>query len=428
MPNQSFSSAKKKILWLSPLVVIAIMLPVAVKSGVSIKPSQLLASVPTITNFNKSKVVLETVTVQENKLDKFIVLDGDLQAVHARTLFGSQGETKITFLPPEGSNIKIGERIVEFDNTPVSNRIREIKEQVITVENQIIETQSMHESALRDLEASLSQYWLAYEQAKIEANVPVNLIPKRDYQERQLLLEKTKTEYNSQISKIEKKKLEQEAEIQAKKLEKEKLDVDLRKLENQLEALNLKAPTDGIVAYVDHPFEPRKIQVGDVVWSGLPVINLPDLTELEVLAKVNEVDGPKLSIGQAAIVSLDSYPEIKINGTIKDISQTAAKAGTTRSDTTKIFKVVVSLEKTLTDIMKPGMSAQVSIAPIENNPQILIPRSAVEFKNKQAQVLKQVGENFQPININILSSDMRFFAIADEGKLKQGDKLAINKN
>jgi multidrug efflux pump subunit AcrA (membrane-fusion protein) len=427
MSNQAVST-KKKILWLSPLIIIVILFPIVLKSGVSIKPSQLLATVPPIPSLNKPKIVFETVTVEFNKLEKPILLDGDLRAVRARTLFGSQNDAKITFMPPEGSNIKVGERLVEFDNAPVSNKIREIKEQIITIENQIIETQSNHESALRDLEAFLSQYWLAYEQAKIDANVPEHLVPKRDFQERQLALEKTQTEYNSHIAKIEKKKLEQQAEIQAKKLEKEKLDVDLRKLENQLEALNIKAPTDGIVIYADHIFEPRKVQVGDVVWNGFPVINLPDLNDLEVLASVNEVDGPKLSVGQAAIVSLDSYPEMKINGTIKDISQTAAKAGTSRSDTTKIFKVVVSLEKTLTDIMKPGMSAQVAINPNESTPQLLIPRTVVEFHNKQAQVFKQNGEELQAINITILASDSRFYSILDEGKLKQGDKLAIKKN
>ena len=428
MSNQLSSSAKRKILWLSPLAIIAVLLPVMLRSGISIKPNQLLASLPPITKFTKPKPVLETVTVQTGVLEKAILLDGDLQAVRARTLFGSQNETKITYMPPEGTNVKAGDRLVEFDNAPVSNRIREIREQIITAENQIVEIQSNHESGLRDLEASLSQYWLSYQQAKLDATVPVNLVPRRDYQERQLLLEKTQTEYTSHLAKIEKKKLEQQAEIQAKKLENEKLEVDLRKLENQLDNLNLKAPTDGIVTYADHIFEPRKVQVGDVVWSGFPVINLPDLTELEVLAKVNEVDGPRLSIGQDAQISLDSYPDIKINGKIKEISQTAAKAGTSRSDTTKIFKVVVSLEKTLTDIMKPGMSAQVAIVPKENNPQILVPRPAVKFNNKQAQVFKQIGEELQPFTINILDSNANFYAIADDGKTKQGDKLVINRN
>lgn len=428
MSNQlPLLSVKKKVLWFSPLVILALLVPIILKSGVSFNPDKLLTNLPPITKLTQSKPILETVLVEVGTLEKKVLLDGDLQAVRARTLFGKASESKITYMPPEGTKVNIGDRLVEFDNTPVSNRILEIKQQIITSENQLVEIQSNHESGLRDLEAGLSQYWLAFQQAKIDGSVPINLVPRRDYQERQLLLEKTETEYNSHLAKIEKKKLEQQAELQAKNLEKEKLVVELQKLENQLNDLNLKAPSDGIVIYADHIFEPRKVQVGDVVFSGFPVINLPDLTELEILARVNEVDGPRLSIGQAAQVFLDSYPDIKINGKIKDISQTAAKAGTSRSDTTKIFKVVVSLEKTLTDIMKPGMSAQVEVNLVENTPKILVPRFAVEFHNKQAQVFKQVGEELQPIAINILASDFRFYAIADDGKLKQGDKLVINK-
>lgn len=428
MSNQlPLLSVKKKVLWFSPLVILALLVPIILKSGVSFNTDKLLTNLPPITKLTQSKPILETVLVEVGTLEKKVLLDGDLQAVRARTLFGKASESKITYMPPEGTKVNIGDRLVEFDNTPVSNRILEIKQQIITSENQLVEIQSNHESGLRDLEAGLSQYWLAFQQAKIDGSVPINLVPRRDYQERQLLLEKTETEYNSHLAKIEKKKLEQQAELQAKNLEKEKLVVELQKLENQLNDLNLKAPSDGIVIYADHIFEPRKVQVGDVVFSGFPVINLPDLTELEILARVNEVDGPRLSIGQAAQVFLDSYPDIKINGKIKDISQTAAKAGTSRSDTTKIFKVVVSLEKTLTDIMKPGMSAQVEVNLVENTPKILVPRFAVEFHNKQAQVFKQVGEELQPIAINILASDFRFYAIADDGKLKQGDKLVINK-
>lgn len=426
MSNQlPLLSVKKKVLWLSPLVILALLVPIILKSGISFNPDKLLASLPPITKFTQPKPILETVLVEVGTLEKKVLLDGDLQAVRARTLFGT-AEAKITFMPAEGTKVKTGDRLVEFDNSTVSNRILEIKQQIITAENQLVEIQSNHESGLRDLEASLSQYWLAFQQAKIDAAVPINLIARRDYQERQLLLEKTETEYNSHLAKIEKKKLEQQAEIQAKNLEKEKLVVELQKLENELNELNLKAPTDGIVIYADHIFEPRKVQVGDVVWSGFPVVNLPDLTELEILAKVNEVDGPRLSIGQAAQVFLDSYPDVKIDGKIKEISQTAAKAGTSRSDTTKIFKVVVSLEKTLTDIMKPGMSAQVEVN-LENTPQLLVPRYAVEFLNKQPHIVKQIGEELQTIPINILASDFRFYAIVDDGKLKQGDKLVINK-
>lgn len=420
---------KKKLLWFSPLIIILLLIPVVLKSGIQLKPANMLSSFSSLPNLNKTKPVLETATVEKGNLEKVFILDGELRAVRARSVFASgDNESKITYMPPEGTNVKAGERLVEFDNSPVSNKIREVQEKIISAENELVEIKSKHEAELRDLEVDLSRYWLAYEQAKLEANVPVNLVARRDYQERQLNLEKAKTEHISHLAKIEKKKLEQQAESQAKSLEKNQLEVDLQKLESQLESLNIKAPTDGIVIYADHIFEPRKVQIGDVVWSGFPVINLPDLTELEVLSQVNEVDGPRLSVGQTAQVSLDSYPSDKINAKIKEISQTAAKSRTTRSDTTKIFKVVFSLEKTLTDIMKPGMSAQIVITPTNNQEQLLIPRAAVKFNNNQAQVTKQLGEQLQTLTVNILESDVRFYAIAEDSKLQKGDKLVISQN
>src|SRR5207253_471792 len=106
-----------------------------------------------------------------------------------------------------------------------------------------------------------------------------------------------KTEYENQLSKIEQKKKEQAAELQVKTIEKSKLEVQLNQAKGNLSGMNLKAPADGMVIYVDHWNERRKLQVGDVVWGGMPIVRLPDLSEMEVLAQVNEVDGPKLSVG-----------------------------------------------------------------------------------------------------------------------------------
>jgi multidrug resistance efflux pump len=187
--------------------------------------------------------------------------------------------------------------------------------------------------------------------------------------------------------------------------------------------MKIKAPADGMVLYNDHwnGSERRKLQIGDLVWPGWPCVYLPDLTEMEVLAQVNEVDGPRLSIGAHAEIRLDSYADKVITGKIKDISQTAIKAS--RMAKAKIFRVTVSLDQTLMEIMKPGMSALVTVTISESQPNLLVSRSAVKFDGDSAKVVLIEGDARRENAMTILAADELNYLVAGNGALKEGDRL-----
>jgi len=360
--------------------------------------------------------------VRRGDIKKALMIEGELRAVRSRTIFTSTNEeAKITYLPPEGSVVKAGDRLVELDSTTIVNNIKDAEEKIVAAENEIIQAGSAHESALRDMEVELSRLWLVYEQAKVKARPPAELMPKRDYQENQFALEKAKTEYDNQIAKMEHKKREHTAELQVKTIERDKLKVQLDQARSNLAGVNIAAPSEGMVIYSDHWMERRKVQIGDVVWGGFPIVRLPDLSEMEVMAQVNEVDGPRLSIGQKATIRLDSYPDIEITGSVIEIAQTAVKAGW--RDKAKVFRVVISLDETVTEIMKPGMSAQASIIVEEHTSQLLVPRSAVNFQEDATTVMRVEGESKRPVSITILAAGPEFYAVADNGALKEGDRV-----
>ena len=361
--------------------------------------------------------------VRRGSIKKTLLLDGELRAVRSRTIYSSTNEdAKIVYLPPEGTVVKAGERILELDSGTVLTKIKDSEDRIVAAENEIVRTRSQHEAALRDLEVELSKLWLAYEQAKLKAKVPAAVLARREYQEAQLAREKSKTEYDNHLAKIEQRKKEQAAELQVKTIEKDKLNVQLDRARGNLDGMRIKAPADGMVIYNEHWNERRKIQTGDVVWSGWPLVRLPDLTEMEVLSQVNEVDGPKLSVGARAEIKLDSYPDTAIAGEIKEISQTATKAGWMSK--AKIFRVTISLDQTVMEIMKPGMSAQIAVTISETEPHLLIPRSSVKFEGEQASVAL-AGESPRPIAVTILAVDAINYAVAANGALKEGDRILL---
>jgi HlyD family secretion protein len=364
------------------------------------------------------------IEVKRGSVKKVLLLDGELRAVRSRTIFGGSSfeDVKIVYMPPEGTVVKAGDLALELDSTNTLNKIKDTDEKIVAAENEIVRVKSQHESALRDLEVELSKLWLAYEQAKLKAKVPNEVVSRREFQEAQLALEKGKTEYENHLNKIEQKKQEQAAELQVKIIEKEKLKVQLDRAKSDMDGMKIKAPTDGMVLYNDHWNERRKLQVGDLVWPGWPVVQLPDLTEMEVLAQVNEVDGPRLSIGARAEVRLDSYPDKVITGEIKDISQTAIKAN--RMAKAKIFRVTISLDQTLMEIMKPGMSALVSVTIGETQPNLLVPRATVKFDGESAKVTRiESADARREVAVTVLATDGVNYLVAGNGALKEGDRI-----
>lgn len=375
---------------------------------------------------DSSPTNLPTIEVRKGSIKKTLLLDGELRAVRSRTIYsGASDDAKIVFMPPEGTVIKAGERVVELDSSTFLTRIKDTEERIVAADNEIVRTQSQQEASLRDLEIELSKLWLAQEQAKLKAKVPAEVLARREYQEAQLSLEKARTEYNNHLAKIEQKKKEFAAELQVKTIDKQKLQVQLDRAKSNLDGMRIKAPADGMVLYAEHWEGRRKMQIGDVVWGGWPIVRLPDLTDMEVLAMVNEVDGPKLSIGSRCEIRLDSYPDTLITGAVKEISQTAIKAGWMSK--AKIFRVTVSLDRTVTEIMKPGMSAQVAVIVNETDAQLLIPRSAVKFEGETANVVR-LESNGKPneqrqIAVTILGADALNYVVASNGALKEGDKI-----
>jgi HlyD family secretion protein len=87
--------------------------------------------------------------------------------------------------------------------------------------------------------------------------------------------------------------------------------------QQQLNQATITAPFDGLVATLNG-------NGGDILaapaQSQRPVIYLIDPTTLELNIQVNELDVPKVKLEQKAAVSIDAFPNLKMDGTVSEIS------------------------------------------------------------------------------------------------------------
>ena len=157
-------------------------------------------------------------------------------------------------------------------------------------------------------------------------------------------------------------------------LDYQRADLELKQLLQSMDRLTVRAPTSGLAVRARHDREERRLQAGDAVWGGRPVIMLPNLDHLEVAAVVYDSELGLLQEGMHTEVILDAYPSRRFRGRVLRVSE-AAKARSWRSRL-KVFEARVSLLETDLDIMKPGMTARVRI-PVPVGERLTAPREAL---------------------------------------------------
>ena len=134
----------------------------------------------------------------------------------------------------------------------------------------------------------------------------------------------------------------------------------------------------------------RAVEPGQTVTSNDAVIVLSD--RLIVQAQVDETDIGKVKLGQAAIISLDAYPQTKVTATVDHIAYESKIV----SNVT-IYEVDL-LPQQVPPIFRSGMSATIDIIEESKENILLIPLEAVKRDAEGSFVLVSRGSRTKPVH------------------------------
>ena len=144
----------------------------------------------------------------------------------------------------------------------------------------------------------------------------------------------------------------------------------------------LLAPIDGEVI-VATP------QPGQTVTPADSVVVLSD--HLIVRAQVDETDIGKIKLGQAAIISLDAYPDKKINATVEHIYYESQTVNNVTIYNVDLFPVDVP------EFFRSGMNATIDFKSAGKEGALLLPVEAVHKEKGESYVLLKEGGGKNPV-------------------------------
>lgn len=161
-------------------------------------------------------------------------------------------------------------------------------------------------------------------------------------------------------------------ELFALQIESHRLAIDA--LRSKAEQYAVKASEDGVVTEV-------KIKEGQSIPGGTPAVLLTDPNQLQVRARLNELDANKVSPDMQAKVTGDAFAK-SYAGRIRFVAPQASLASAQAKE--QSVELLVQLSETSPEL-KPGYSATVEID-LPGKPQLVVPASAVKQEGDQAYV------------------------------------------
>jgi HlyD family secretion protein len=149
----------------------------------------------------------------------------------------------------------------------------------------------------------------------------------------------------------------------------------LRQVDEQLSRTSIESPIAGFLILQEIPLEngKRRPQVGDSVWSGVPIATVPDLSQVQIVAQVREVDLHRVHNGQSTRVAIEAYPDLTLDGRVGHIGSLAESRP---HSPWKFFPVTILLRST-DDRLRPGMSARVAFDLARAEDVVFVPSDAV---------------------------------------------------
>ena len=293
-----------------------------------------------------------TATVRQSDIVVRTYTRGELQAVRTASLTAPNlfGTVQVMRLAPVGSMAREGDLIVQFDDAEVLGRVEQRQLEIEQAQQQIIQSKANLEIRTNQDNLELLQARNSVRRAELEVKQN-EILAAIDAKKNLLNLEETRRSLQQLESDIKSRREQAEAELAVLQEKLRKAQVELQREEVRLSQVKMLSPMSGLVAIQENRAgfsgmmgtAVPDIREGDQVRPGIPVAEILDLSEVEIKARVGELDRANLSEGQNVILHLDALPNRRFDGKIKSMSATAS-SDMFSSDPAKKFDVIFSIE------------------------------------------------------------------------------------
>ncbi|MEL6191536.1 MAG: RND transporter [Bacteroidota bacterium] len=397
----------------------------------------------------KESAVSNDITINPTlgPFEVIVTTTGELRAKNSIEINGPSGTStvgiyrlSISQIVPEGTTVNEGEFVASLDKQELQSKINESQLNLGKVQSQY--TQAKLDTALTlaternnivNLKFTMEEKLAEIEQSRFEAPATQQKV--------RLEYEKAKRAHEQAVSNFQKQIAKSVAQVKEAESELNKEQNTLNDLLTLERKFTIMAPAKGMVIY-KREWDGKKRAVGSQISPWDPgVATLPDLSIMESVTYVNEIDIRKILEGQKVGIGLDAMPDKGLSGLVKKVANIGEQRPNSDS---KVFEVVIEVNESDTTL-RPSMTTSNEILINAIDSAMYIPLECVHaedstsfvFIQNKGKLVKQqietglVNENFIQILKGLVNEDDIYLSMpADTSGLdfvylqEEGEKLA----
>src|SRR5437764_5908942 len=256
---------------------------------------------------------------------------GELKPARTLTLTAPNlfGTVQVTDLAVMGSLAKEKDLIIEYDDSERQSALEEARLSVQSVDEQIKKAKA--DLAITQSQDAVTLLKTRYNVRRAELDVQRNpTIAEIDGKKNVLTLEQQKRALVQLETDIQARQEQADSQMAVLLEQRNRSLIDVQRELQRIAQCKMLAPMTGLVSVRQNRAgnfnfgqQMPDIREGDTLQPGMPVADILDLSELEVWAKVGELDRANLKENQEAVIQLDAVPDQRFRAKIKAMSGTA---------------------------------------------------------------------------------------------------------
>lgn len=364
---------------------------------------------PTIVSVERGDLVLE------------VNGSGTLQSARSTTVTPPRvsrvWEYRISYLAPEGKPIEKGTRLLAFDPKEQRERLQ-IKQAQLLADRKSLEKRQLEEQEkLEQLLLTESEKEVDLAKAKSKLDIPSELQNAADVLKEKKDYELAVAQKEMASIRVKTQKLQMKTTLSTLEQRISYLEREVAEIQTNIDKYTVMAPIDGLVVYRQQRGE--RPAVGDMVWQGHTLIELPDLSSMLVEAVFDEPDAGRLKEGLDVEIHLDAQPDHVYKGKISKLGKIFRQKSWRKPVT--VFDAMIEIEEPNKEVMRPGMTANVRVIIDQLEGVLHIPESAVRYDGKKSFVELASGKLVE-VSLGRRSGDR----VEILSGLDEGDKLVVS--
>jgi HlyD family secretion protein len=267
--------------------------------------------------------VSDNVPVTQVKLGEFLVVvrcRGSLEARHSTQFYTPMVPgLRIAWMAPAGEAIKQGDPVIKFDSSQAKQQLAQKEAALLSAQATLDQQVAQARITIEQDKSDLSDAQAAVETAKLDVTIK-SLKSKIDGEEADVAEKVAEQKLKAEEATVDLHHAADQSKMASLTRLRDQAKADVELAKSRIEQMEIKAPGAGLLTFqlnYQNSFgsDAKPYKVGDNVYSGMGLGEIPDMNTIELEGKIEETDRGRIAVEQDVLVKVDALPELTMPAT-----------------------------------------------------------------------------------------------------------------